>query len=280
MNLQAARAAAQALESRSSIVLVHVAAARGMPDQPLGLRAVLHPDHGLRGSLGAEGLDLRVAADAADALTAAAPAVHNYGPDGADASRRDPVYLRVFFDPIVPAPRLLVVGAGHIARPLVEYAMTLGFETTVIDDRADYANRDWFPAAHQIVAKPFREALAQIPIDAATYIVLVTRAHRFDEDALRLMLGSPAPYIGMIGSRRRVHIVHRTLLDEGFPPAAFRRVFAPIGLDIGAETPEEIALAIAAELVVIRRGGRGAHLSLAALRSGAAETTPEPARRP
>ncbi len=280
MKLQAARAAAEALESRSSIVLVHVAAARGMPDQPLGLRAVLHPDHGLRGSLGADDLDLRVATDASDALAAAAPTVRTYGPDGADASQRDSVFLRVFFDPIVPAPRLLVVGAGHIAKPLVAYAMTLGFETIVIDDRADYANRDRFPAAHQIVAKPFREALAEIPIDAATYIVLVTRAHRFDEDALRLMLDSPAPYIGMIGSRRRVHIVHRTLLDEGFPPAAFRRVFAPIGLDIGAETPEEIALAIAAELVVVRRGDRGAHLSLPEFRSTAGDATAEPAGRP
>ena len=101
-------------------------------------------------------------------------------------------------------------------------------------------------------------------------MVLVTRAHRFDEAALRLLLGSAAPYIGMIGSRRRVHVVYKTLLDEGFRSEQFERVFAPIGLDIGAQTPAEIALAISAELINVRRHGRGSHLSIGDFRSGQA----------
>ena len=106
-------------------------------------------------------------------------------------------------------------------------------------------------------------------VDPATYVVLVTRAHRYDEESLRQLLDTPAPYIGMIGSRRRVHIVHQTLLAEGISHDKFRRVYAPIGLDIGSRTPAEIALAIMAEIVNLRRGGRASHLSLELFRSDA-----------
>ena len=274
MNTHAAVAAAEALEARRPIALVHVVALRGLDGLAPGFHAIYAPATALDASFGPPELDAQIEFEAAESLRTGEPSVQTYAPDGTRTTARTQAHLRVFIDPIVPIPRLIIVGAGHTAQPLANFGALLEFETWVIDDRADYASTERFPMADRVVAAPMDEFLGALKIDPATYIVLVTRAHRFDEEALRQVLGSPASYIGMIGSRRRVHIVRQTLLAEGYAAEAFRNVYAPIGLDIGSRTPAEIALAIAAEIVNVRRGGPALHLSLGEFRPPQRAPTP------
>lgn len=167
-----------------------------------------------------------------------------------------PDEVEVVLEPVLPPEQLIIVGAGHIAVPLARLAAVVGFEVTVIDDRDRFANRERFPDAARIVVQPFEQAIVTQTITAWTYLVLVTRGHEHDEATLRQVVGSPAPYIGMIGSRRRVLVVFERLRAMGVPEEFIRRIYAPIGLDLGARTAEEIALAILAEIVTVKRRGR------------------------
>lgn len=170
--------------------------------------------------------------------------------------------VEIFFEVLQRAPRLVIVGAGHIAMPLARMAKLLDFEVVVLDDRPEYASPERFPDADQVLVGPFRETLAQVPIHADTCIVLVTRGHVHDRACLEQVLDSPACYIGMIGSKLRVRTVMRHLKEGGRDVSKLRRVHAPIGLDIGSQTPAEIALAIMAEIVNVRRGGKAPSLAL------------------
>ncbi len=158
-----------------------------------------------------------------------------------------------------PRPMLLICGAGHIAVPLASMGDLLGFRVVVLDDRKRYANRERFPMADEVISEPFSEALEGLPIDASAAVVLVTRGHSHDVECLLQVIDKETGYLGMIGSRRRVQGVFHLLGEErGIDPARLARVHAPIGLDIGARTPAEIALAIASEIVLVLRGGTGA----------------------
>lgn len=157
--------------------------------------------------------------------------------------------------------RLVIVGAGHIGLALATIAELLGYETTVIDDRAEFANRERFPMAQQVIVDEAGTALDSLVLDASTSVVLVSRGHRQDEEALRHVVGRAAGYVGMIGSRRRTRTVLDHLAAEGYPAAALEAVSTPVGLDIGAETPAEIAMSILAEVTMVRRGGTGARMS-------------------
>lgn len=168
----------------------------------------------------------------------------------------------VFFEVMTAVRRAVIVGAGHLAIPLELFARTLGFHTTVMDDRVIYANRERFPNADEVLVGDMAETLGSLEITPQTYIVLITRGHQFDEPCLRAVIHSSAKYIGMIGSRRRIKACFIRFRDEeGIPEELLKRVHAPIGIDIQAESPEEIALAIAAEMVKVRRGGNAKALS-------------------
>lgn len=169
--------------------------------------------------------------------------------------------VEVSLEPMLPPPRMIILGAGHIAVPLVRFGKILGFEIVVIDDRARFASPERFPDADELVVDSFDVAIARQEITPWTYLVLVTRGHEHDEAALQRVVTSPAPYIGMIGSRRRVALVFQRLRAQGVPEHFLDRIFAPIGLDIGGRWPEEIALAIMAEIVNVRRGGHGQSLA-------------------
>lgn len=171
-----------------------------------------------------------------------------------------PQPTRVAFERFEPAMRLVIAGGGHIAQPTHEIAATLGFSVTVIDDRPSFANAERFPRAHRVICDDFRRGVQSLGIDEATALVVVTRGHLHDLEVLRAVLNSRPAYLGMIGSRRRVLTVMEKLKAEGAQEAFLEKVYAPIGLDIGAETPAEIALAIVAEIVSVVRGGRGNHL--------------------
>jgi len=161
--------------------------------------------------------------------------------------------LEIFIEPVLPAPLLYIFGAGHVSLALFPAARSAGFEVIVADDREAYASAERFPGARQILAAEFDRTLSQLnPTDSA-FIVIATRGHRDDMRILRWAVNTPARYIGMIGSRRKAITVFRQLTAEGLPPELFERVHSPIGLDIGAITPEEIAVAIVAELIASRR---------------------------
>lgn len=161
--------------------------------------------------------------------------------------------LDIFVEPLMPRPLLYIFGAGHIGFCLYEIAQMTGFEVVVWDDRETYANRERFPKANKIVVGPFDEVCSQFNLGKSASIVIVTRGHRHDMAVLRWAMTTPARYIGMIGSKRKVLMVYRALELEGISPEQFERVRAPIGLDIGAQGPEEIAVSIAAELIAFRR---------------------------
>jgi xanthine dehydrogenase accessory factor len=160
---------------------------------------------------------------------------------------------RLFVDPIVGAQRLIIVGAGHIAIPLSTLGAMLGFHVTVIDDRASFANRERFPAADEIIVKPFKAAIESLALDGHCYLISVTRGHAFDEEAVRAALMQPCGFVGMIGSRRRVKATLERIGETGVAAERLNDVHAPLGVAIGGETPEEIAISIIAEIIRERR---------------------------
>jgi xanthine dehydrogenase accessory factor len=162
--------------------------------------------------------------------------------------------LDIFIEPVLPPAKLYIFGAGHVAHSLYRAATTAGFDVTVADDRESYANRERFPDAKEVIAEDFDQAMAKLSPNETSYIVIVTRGHRDDMRVLRWAVQTRARYVGMIGSKRKTITIFRELVKEGLSEALFERVHAPVGFDIGAITPEEIAVAITAELIAARRG--------------------------
>jgi xanthine dehydrogenase accessory factor len=171
--------------------------------------------------------------------------------------------LDVFIEPVLPPALLYIFGAGHVSTSLSKTAHSTGFDITVIDDRDTYANRERFPQAREVIAEDFDQVMARLSPSEAAYIVIVTRGHRDDMRVLRWAVQTKARYIGMIGSKRKTITIFRELQKEGLPAHLFDRVHAPVGLDIGAVTPEEIAVSITAELIATRRNAERAlpHMS-------------------
>jgi xanthine dehydrogenase accessory factor len=186
--------------------------------------------------------------------------------------------LEIFVEPILPPANLYIFGAGHVAASLSKVARIAGFDVTVIDDRAAYANRERFPEAHEIIADDFDKAVAQLAPSESSYIVIMTRGHRDDMRMLRWAVQTPACYVGMIGSKRKTITIFKELQAEGLPAGLFDHVHAPVGLDIGAISPEEIAVSITAELIAKRRKVERdlPHMSWFPRRSAPSEVEPKP----
>ncbi len=161
--------------------------------------------------------------------------------------------MEVAIEILQPTPTLLIIGSGHIAEPLAKLGAMTGYSVKVIDP---YLEKERFPEADEVIKEEVESGLSKFDINPQTYIVIATR-HKYDEPALRKVLDSEAAYIGMVGSKNRVKTIFKTLREEGFSDKALRRVQAPIGLDIGAETPGEIAISIISEVIRVRRGGTG-----------------------
>jgi xanthine dehydrogenase accessory factor len=161
--------------------------------------------------------------------------------------------LEIFIEPVLPPAELYIFGAGHVAASLYKIARIAGFDITIVDDRESYANHERFPEAHRVLAGDFDKATTQLDPSETSSIVIVTRGHRDDMRVLRWAVQTSARYVGMIGSRRKTITIFEELQKEGIPAHLFERVHAPIGLDIGAITPEEIAVSITAELIAKRR---------------------------
>ena len=228
----------------------------GPRDLPQGQRLLVEPSGGRLGSLGDAALDDLVAAFAAEAFRQHLARTVYVG-EGGLSERTIPGATSIYLEVVESRPTFLVVGAGHVGRAVARLAKFTGFEVAVIDDREDYANPELIPDADQVICDDFARALDAFPIDGHTHVVLVTRGHKQDELALRHCLGRGAAYLGMIGSRRRSATVLEHLLAEGFPLDELAKVRTPIGLHIGAESPEEIAVSILAEVIMLRNGGHG-----------------------
>jgi xanthine dehydrogenase accessory factor len=166
---------------------------------------------------------------------------------------------RLLFEISRPPLELIICGGGHVGQAVAKAGALLDFKITVIDDRPEFASREKFPdPGVRLITGDFTEALQSLKITQASHVVIVTRGHRHDEICLREVIEKPARYIGMIGSRRRATTIREHLRREGVRAEHLRRVHSPIGLDIGAITPEEISLAILSEIILARRGGSGA----------------------
>jgi xanthine dehydrogenase accessory factor len=237
-----------------------------------GARLLVEMDGTRLGSLGDERLDGLVAGFASQAFSQ--HLTQTVYVDGDGLSERTVRGATAIYIEVVEAkPVFIVVGAGHVGRSIAKIADFLDFHVVVIDDREDFADPELVPEADEVICEDFEEALERYPIHADTSIVLVTRGHKQDELSLRKCLGRGARYLGMIGSRRRTAAVLEHLLAEGFDPVELEKVRTPIGLDLRGESPEEIAISVMAEVIMLRKGGTGApmYYRKAALRIASGE---------
>ena len=249
---------AAALEGGPPVLISTVIASPLNAAAAVGAKMLIRPDGSKAGGLGDDMLESAVLAEAPDAFRRHSVETIYVDRSGQRLSRlqaaEGDVY-QVMLEVHERPATLLIVGAGHVGRALATIGAMCGFSIEIVDDRAEYANAERFPEADRITCGRFDEVLDGYPIDANTYVVCVTRGHKHDETSLRLVAPTDAAYVGMIGSKRRVNAVLQHLVEDGIDPRAVERVHTPIGLDIGAETPEEIAVSIMAEIIRARRGG-------------------------
>ena len=248
-----------AQKARDSLVVI--VSVEGPPEL-MGRRIVIRQNSNSTpkriGSFGDESLDKTALELGMSALDDSGPRV-----DGIhELNNNNGEPIRMYVESHHPHPDLIIVGAGHIAQPLCSIGSLIGFHVIVIDDRPDFATQERFPEAHQIVRADFLDPFANILIHPRSHVVLVTRGHKYDYECLRhlLRMNMELPYIGMIGSRRRVRATFEQLVKDGVSKDRMAKVRAPLGLDIGAETPAEIAISVAAEIVLLWRGGAGLSL--------------------
>ena len=218
----------------------------------LGAKILLRADGSYSGSLGNAQLDLQ-AVVVAQRVAALGVTEYIITDDGTE----------VFVEGFTTPPTLIMVGGGHVGKATADLARTLGFRVLVVDDRPEFANAQRFPYAEQTVVASYSQPLTQhFPINVNTFIVVATRGHRYDDMALQTALNTRARYIGLLGSRRKTLMIYQRLLQEGVPLERLKQVHAPIGLDIGALTPEELAVSIMSEIIMTRRGGKGGQMQM------------------
>jgi xanthine dehydrogenase accessory factor len=161
--------------------------------------------------------------------------------------------LNIFVEPVIPQPQAFIFGGGHVSKSISRVAAIAGFSTIIVDNREAFANPERFPEAEATYAEEYEDVFPKLPVTASSYLIIVTRGHRDDMRVLRWAVTTQARYIAMIGSKRKTISVIHELEHEGFPRDAFERVFAPMGLEIGAQSPEEIAISVVAEMIAVRR---------------------------
>jgi xanthine dehydrogenase accessory factor len=256
-NLYARVAAAVAEGER--VAMATLVRVEGSTPRELGSKMLVFADRQIAGTIGGGAMEGAVIDAALEALAEGKPRLLRY-------ELRDPAEgdlgicggeAEVFIDVIAPRPTLLVVGGGHVAMPVAEFGHQCGFRVVVLDDRAEMISQDRFPHAAERIAGEIASKLREMPLSPQWYVVIVTRGHAYDQEALRTVVGSQAAYVGMIGSRRKVRTTFDRLMADGVPASLLERVHSPIGLDIGAQTPAEIAVSILAEIIWLRKGAGG-----------------------
>ncbi len=245
----------EVLQKNIPAALATVVKTRGASPRAAGAKMLVYPDGSIVGSVGGGELELRV-------IQAAKDVVRENKPQYLDMTlsneqRGDPLIcggeMEIFIEPLLTTPTLVIVGAGHIGAALAQMGQFLGFRVVVLDDRPEFVTLENFPNADERIAGDLSKEIRKLEITPLTYVVLVTRAHTLDAALLGAIVDKPAAYIGMLGSRRRVLTVMETLKKQGASEAALARVNAPIGIEIQAETPQEIAISIMAQVIQVKR---------------------------
>jgi len=253
------QALAEIEEKNQAAVLCTIIRSQGSTPRHTASKMIVYPDGNILGSVGGGEVELRVIAEAQQALVDGKPRLLAY--QMSDPARGDPGVcggqLEVFVEPILPKPILLIAGAGHVGRAVAHLGRWLGFFIVIWDDRPEFATPAAIPDGQAFICSPLAELPSQFTITPWTYLVLTTRGTQIDVAGLPPLLESPAAYIGVIGSRRRWTITCNQLLEQGVSEEKLRRVHSPIGLELNAETPEEIAVSILAEIIMLRNGGDG-----------------------
>ena len=220
-------------------------------DSKLGGKLLIRSDGSVVGTLGADNLNSEAIKYGIELMA--------YGNSKYVRSETGAEY---FVEGYTTPPRIILCGGGHVSRAIYTFAVNLGFNLTVIDDREEFANKTRFPLANVVVAESSAEGFRSIEINKNTFIVIATRGHRYDHVSLEAALNTSASYIGLLGSKRKTILIYEELLSKGVSIDRIKDVRAPIGLDINARTPEEIAISIMAEILMIRNGGGGNEMKL------------------
>jgi xanthine dehydrogenase accessory factor len=257
MNQEVFAAAADALERGEPVALVTIVSTRGSTPQRVGAKMLVYADGRIVGTIGGGCYENDAFWKAREAISKRQPELVHYELSDDFAQETGLIcggQMDVYIEPIEPSPELYVVGAGHVGFHLARLANDVGFRVHVIDDREKFANRDRFPTAVEIVADEIPSWLDHSTLPPHAYVVIVTRGHTNDLEALRALAPRELRYLGLIGSRAKVARIYDALLTDQMAPDALKRVHAPIGLDIGAVTPQEIAVSILAELIAVKHG--------------------------
>jgi len=236
--------------------LVTIVSATGSTPREEGAKMLVRADGSILGTIGGGSLEAQVIEEAIKVIGQGKPkqlrtslTAKEVEADGMLCGGE----LEVFIEPILTPPTLYIFGGGHISLSLAKMGKPLGFKIAVIDDRAEFANADRFPEADTTLAGDFTSSFPKLKIDKSSYIVIVTRNHQYDDMVLEWAVGTKAKYIGMIGSKTKTKAIFSHLVAKGITKEQLARVHAPIGLEINAQTPEEIAVSILAEIIKVRR---------------------------
>jgi xanthine dehydrogenase accessory factor len=257
VNREVFAAVAAALERGEAAALVTIVSTTGSTPQRVGAKMLVYADGRTVGTIGGGCYENDAFGKARDAIRSRRPQLVHYELDDDFAQETGLIcggQMDVYIEPIEPSPELYIVGAGHVGFHLGRLAHEVGFRVHVVDDREKFANADRFPAAVEIVVDDIPSWIARASLPPHAYAVIVTRGHTNDLEALRALAVRDLRYLGLIGSRAKVARIYEALTDDRIPPAALDRVHAPIGLDIGAVTPQEIAVSILAELIAVKHG--------------------------
>ena len=257
MTQEVLTALVRALEKGEEAALVTIVSAQGSTPQRVGAKMLVFADGRTVGTIGGGCYENDALGKAREALQTRKSQLVRYDLTDDFVEESGLIcggQMQVYIEPIEPAPHLYIVGAGHVAQHLACVAKPVGFRTHVLDDREKFANRERFPDADEITVDSIPEWLHRADVPSHAYVVVVTRGHRHDLDALRALAARDLRYLGLIGSKAKVKRIYDALVAEAMPLECLWRVHAPIGLDIGAITPEEIAVSILAELIAVRRG--------------------------
>jgi xanthine dehydrogenase accessory factor len=257
MNREVFAAVADALERGEPAALVTIVSTTGSTPQRVGAKMLVFGDGRIVGTIGGGCYENDAFGKAREAIGSRRPQLVHYELDDDFAQETGLIcggQMDVYIEPIEPSPELYIIGAGHVGFHLARVADEVGFRVHVVDDREKFANAERFPAAVEIVVEDIPAWIARTALPPHAYAVIVTRGHTNDLEALRALAPRDLRYLGLIGSRAKVARIYDALVDDRMPPDALARVHAPIGLDIGAVTPQEIAVSILAELIAVKHG--------------------------
>jgi xanthine dehydrogenase accessory factor len=257
MNQEVFAAVADALDRGESAALVTIISTTGSTPQRVGAKMLVFADGRIVGTIGGGCYENDAFWKAREAIGSRRPQVVHYELSDDFAQETGLIcggQMDVYIEPIEPSPELYIVGAGHVGFHLAKLAHEVGFRVHIVDDREKFANAERFPHAAEVVAEDIPGWVARTSIPPHAYVVIVTRGHNNDLDALRALAPRDLRYLGLIGSRAKVARIYDQLVSEQMPAELLKHVHAPIGLDIGAVTPQEIAVSILAELIAVKHG--------------------------